>query len=109
VTLDDQQVPLRRRELAVLTALLTRAGKVVPKDRLSAEIFGFAIVLVATTILPLASRPGYLIGMGLAGIFLLYHVMKLTRSASPVLASRLLHASVLYLPVVLGVMIVYKH
>ena len=41
VTLDDQQVPLRRRELAVLTALLTRAGKVVPKDRLSAEIFGF--------------------------------------------------------------------
>jgi len=47
--------------------------------------------------------------MGLSGVFLLYHVMKLTRSASPVLASRLLHASVLYLPVVLGVMIVYKY
>ncbi|MGH9517575.1 MAG: heme o synthase [Terriglobales bacterium] len=74
-----------------------------------AEILGFAIVLVATTILPLASRPGYLVAMGLAGAFLLFHVMKLTMSASPVLASRLLHASVLYLPVVLGVMIVYKH
>lgn len=74
-----------------------------------AEILGFAVVLVATTILPMASRPGYLIAMGLAGAFLLYHVMKLTRSASMVLASRLLHASVLYLPVVLGIMIVYKH
>ena len=73
-----------------------------------AEILGFAIVLVATTILPLASRPGYLIAMGLAGAFLLFHVMKLTRSASTVLASRLLHASVLYLPVVLGIMIAYK-
>jgi len=74
-----------------------------------AEILGFAIVLVATTILPMASRPGYLIAMGLAGAFLLYHVMKLTRSVSTVLASRLLHASVLYLPVVLAVMIAYKH
>jgi DNA-binding response OmpR family regulator len=41
VTLDGNPVPLRRRELAVLTALMARAGKVVPKDRLSAEIFGF--------------------------------------------------------------------
>ncbi len=41
VTLDGEEVPLRRRELAVLTALLARAGKVVPKERLSAEIFGF--------------------------------------------------------------------
>jgi protoheme IX farnesyltransferase len=74
-----------------------------------AEIFGFAVVLVATTILPVASRPGYLIAMAFAGAFLLYHVIKLTRSASTVLASRLLHASVLYLPVVLGVMIAFKH
>jgi protoheme IX farnesyltransferase len=73
-----------------------------------AEILGFAIVLVATTILPMASRPGYLLAMGLAGVFLLYNVMKLTQSASTVLAGRLLHASVLYLPVVLAVMIAYK-
>ena len=74
-----------------------------------AEILGFAIVLVATTMLPMASRPGYLIAMGVSGAFLLYHVMKLTRSGSTVLAGRLLHASVLYLPVVLAVMVVYKH
>lgn len=41
VTLAGQVVPLRRRELAVLTALMARAGKVVPKERLGAEIFGF--------------------------------------------------------------------
>jgi len=41
VTVNSRPVPLRRRELAVLTALLTRAGTVVPKERLSAEIFGF--------------------------------------------------------------------
>lgn len=73
------------------------------------EIFGFAVVLVATTILPIGAKPGYLIAMGLAGAFLLFHVTKLTRTASTVLASRLLHASVLYLPVVLGIMIAYKH
>lgn len=41
VTLGDRPVPLRRRELAVLTALMARAGKVVPKERLGAETFGF--------------------------------------------------------------------
>jgi DNA-binding response OmpR family regulator len=41
VTLDCQQLSLRRRELAVLTALMTQAGKVVPKDRLGAQTFGF--------------------------------------------------------------------
>jgi two-component system response regulator TctD len=32
---------LRRRELAVLTSLVTRAGKVVPKERLAAEVFAY--------------------------------------------------------------------
>ncbi|MGC5779794.1 response regulator [Methylobacterium sp. NFXW15] len=41
VTLGGEPVALRRRELAVLTILMTRAGKPVPKERLSAEIFGF--------------------------------------------------------------------
>jgi len=40
-TLGGEPLALRRRELAVLTALVTRAGKVVPKERLAAEIFGF--------------------------------------------------------------------
>ncbi|PYV51555.1 MAG: hypothetical protein DMG92_03995 [Acidobacteria bacterium] len=68
-----------------------------------AEIFGFAIVLMATTILPVAGKPGYLIAMTLAATFLLYHVIKLMRAAEVVLAGGLLHASVLYL------MIAYKH
>lgn len=41
VTLGGEPVSLRRRELAVLTILMTRAGKPVPKERLSAEVFGF--------------------------------------------------------------------
>jgi two-component system response regulator TctD len=41
VTLDGQPLSLRRREVAVLTALMIRPGKVVPKDRLTAETFGF--------------------------------------------------------------------
>ena len=39
--LDGKPLLLRRRELAVLTGLITRAGKVVSKERLSAEVFGF--------------------------------------------------------------------
>jgi protoheme IX farnesyltransferase len=75
-----------------------------------AEIFGFAVVLVAVTMWPAITSGEilYLAIMGIAGAFLMYHVIKLTRSTSTVLASRLLHASVLYLPVVLGLMIAYK-
>jgi protoheme IX farnesyltransferase len=75
-----------------------------------AEILAFAVILVATTMLSVASngRPWYVVAMAFAGMFLFYHVIKLTKSASTVLASRLLHASVLYLPVVLGLMIAYK-
>ena len=40
-TLADEPLALRRRELAVLMALMARAGKVVPKERLAAEVFGF--------------------------------------------------------------------
>jgi hypothetical protein len=46
--------------------------------------------------------------MGMSGVFLLYHAGKLLESASTRTASRLLHASVLYLPVVLGIMVVGK-
>jgi len=53
-------------------------------------------------------RPIYLTGMFLAGAFLLYHVGKLAQSCSKVLASRVLHASVIYLPVVLLIMIARK-
>ena len=72
-----------------------------------AEIVGLTLVLVATTLLPSARLgPLYVAAMVLAGVFLLYYVAKLTRSASMVLASRLVHASVIYLPVVLVAVVV---
>ncbi len=75
-----------------------------------AEIVGFTLILVVTTMLPVAGRGGpvHLAAMALAGAFLLYHVARLARSTSKVLASRVVHASVIYLPVVLGMMIAGK-
>jgi len=88
----------------------TRAGyKMLPQFDLDsrftrAEIIAFTVLLIVTTMLPLVDHGGpiYLSGMFLAGVFLLYHVTKLARSNSRsnsiVLASRVLHASVIYLP-----------
>jgi protoheme IX farnesyltransferase len=75
-----------------------------------AEIVGFTLILVVTTMLPVAGRGGpvYLTAMALAGAFLLYHAARLARSNSKVLARRVVHASVIYLPVVLGMMIAWK-
>jgi protoheme IX farnesyltransferase len=74
------------------------------------EIVAFSLLLVLATLLPLVYRAGwwYGAGMGLAGAFLLYYVGKLAVSSSKVLAGRLLHASVLYLPVVLVIMVAAK-
>jgi len=71
-----------------------------------AEILGFALVLVILTAFPVGRPVNWLYsgGMCLAGVFLLYHAAKLFQSKSTLLAGRLLHASVLYLPVVLGIM-----
>jgi protoheme IX farnesyltransferase len=93
-----------------------RAGyKMLPRFDLDsrftrAEIVGFTVILVVTTMLPLVDRGGpiYLNGMFLAGVFLLYHVTKLARSTSNALASRVLHASVIYLPIVLGIIVARK-
>jgi protoheme IX farnesyltransferase len=75
-----------------------------------AEIVGFSLILVVTTMLPVAGRGGafYLIAMALAGAFLLYHVARLAGSTSKVLASRVVFASVIYLPVILGIMVAWK-
>lgn len=77
-----------------------------------AEIFGFAVILIAVTMFPMVTSGGpvYFTAMAAAGAFLLYHVIKLTlaRPCSTVLASRLLHTSVLYLPIVLALMVAYK-
>jgi protoheme IX farnesyltransferase len=75
-----------------------------------AEIIAFTLALILTTLLPAVAHvsPVYLIAMLLAGGFLLYHSLRLAASASRVMASRLLHASVIYLPVVLVIMALGK-
>lgn len=75
-----------------------------------AEILVFTLVLIAITILPFnGAGLFYFVGMLLSGAFLLYYVLKLMSSTSKTGPSRLLHASVLYLPIVLAVMMVYRH
>jgi heme o synthase len=75
-----------------------------------AEILGFTVILVAVTMLPVGLDGGrwYMVATALAGGFLLYRVLKLTTSATKMLAKGVVHASVVYLPVVLLVMIASK-
>jgi protoheme IX farnesyltransferase len=75
-----------------------------------AEIVIFTCALVAVTLLPPATdaRPVYFGAMLLAGGFLLHHSLRLAASASRAFASRLLHASVIYLPVVLTIIALAK-
>jgi heme o synthase len=75
-----------------------------------AEIVVFTLLLVLITMLPLAGRSGatYSLIVFTAGAFFLYHTAKLARSGSRMLASRVVHASVTYLPVVLGAMMAWK-
>lgn len=71
------------------------------------EIVVLTVLLMLATMLPPMDQAGllYRACMFAAGTFLLYHAGKLATSNSKVLAGRLLHASVLYLPVILVVMI----
>jgi protoheme IX farnesyltransferase len=75
------------------------------------EIVILAVVLVVVTMLPSAGRSGgvYRLIMFAAGTFFVYHTVKLADSNSRLLASRVVHASVIYLPVVLGTMMVCKN
>jgi protoheme IX farnesyltransferase len=94
----------------------SRAGyRMLPRFDLDArftraEILGFTVVLILTTMLPAGARGGpiYLLAVSLAGAYLLYHVTNLMKSPSRVLARRVVLASVLYLPAVLGLMIACK-
>jgi protoheme IX farnesyltransferase len=75
-----------------------------------AEIVCFTVILVVTTMLPVVGGGGpvYLTAMALAGAFLLYHVAKLARSTSKLLARHVVFASIIYLPLILGIMIAWK-
>ncbi len=75
-----------------------------------AEILTLTLILIFISMLvPGGSGSAlYLCGALLAGCFFFYYVVKLARSASQVLASHVLHASVLYLPIILGMIIALK-
>ncbi len=75
-----------------------------------AEIIGCTVLLILVTMFPLSGHvaPLYLIAMASAGLFFLYYGARLAESASRSAASRLVHASVIYLPIVLAAMMFYK-
>ena len=75
-----------------------------------AEILVFTVVLVLATMFPALAGGGatFLLCMSAAGAFFLYHTGKLAASDSKLLPSRVVHASVIYLPVVLGIMAAWK-
>jgi len=76
-----------------------------------AEITAFTIALTAVTLLPVfAAGPSltYLLAMGSAGAFFLYYSARLSVTASRGSAKHLVHASVIYLPVVFLIMIVCR-
>ncbi len=75
-----------------------------------AEILVFTVALILVTSLPFTGSVDrlYLLGMLLPGTFLLYYVLRLMKSPKNG-ASSLLHASVLYLPIVLLVMVIHTH
>jgi protoheme IX farnesyltransferase len=75
-----------------------------------AEIVVFTLALILTTLLPALSHhtTAYVVPVMLAGGFLLYYVLRLAAAGSKLAASRVLHASVVYLPVVLVVMALEK-
>lgn len=74
-----------------------------------AEVLGFSVILVLATLLgELRSGVGSLVALNAAGAFLLYPVMRLVKTSSRIVARSVVHASVIYLPIVLIVATVFK-
>jgi heme o synthase len=75
-----------------------------------AEIVVFSFALIVVTLLPKPAGEGlgYAVGMAVAGSFLFYYSVRMLNSASKASPAHLLHASVIYLPVVLGIMMFGK-
>lgn len=75
-----------------------------------AEIVGFTIALVITTLALGIGHAGlaYAGATAACGAFLLYYSIRLAKSGSRFFASKVLHASVIYLPVVLALMALAK-
>ena len=73
------------------------------------EILVFTAALILTTTLPLTAwGMGYVLAMLLAGGFLAYYSWRLAAGATRMAANRLLHASVMYLPVILAILVAGK-
>lgn len=74
------------------------------------EILGVTVILIIVTMFPFTGRvaPLYLLAMAGSGLFFLYYGARLAASASRNAASRLVHASVIYLPIVLAAMMLCK-
>jgi heme o synthase len=74
------------------------------------EVFGFSVILVGATLFA-GSRtaPLSLVALSLAGTFLLYPTVQLLGTSSRNMASRVVHASVIYLPIVLIITAISKN
>jgi protoheme IX farnesyltransferase len=72
------------------------------------EIVMFSVVLIIVTIFSAGGGTEHVIAMAIAGSFLLYHSLPLLGSDSTKHSAHLVHVSVIYLPVVLGIMIAGK-
>jgi len=74
-----------------------------------AEIAGLSLLLVLIMMyMGLHAGPAYLIISSVAGAFFLYPVLSLAKTGSSLFARRVVHASVIYLPIVLVVTVVAK-
>jgi heme O synthase-like polyprenyltransferase len=91
---------LSAREALLFGILLSVAGGLY----LALAVNALSALLAMSTVLSYL----YLAAMALAGAFLLYHVAKLVPSTSKLLARRVVFASVIYLPLILGIMIAWK-
>jgi len=75
------------------------------------EILTFTVVLIATTLLPVLGSGHtmiYALGVMAAGAFFFYYTAKIFAENSRQAAARVVHASVMYLPVVLALMVFCK-
>jgi protoheme IX farnesyltransferase len=73
------------------------------------EIVALTLALIVVSALPALTRGSWYSGLLiLAGTFLLYHTVRLAGSGTRVLAGKVLHASVFYLPVALAIMAAAK-
>ena len=73
-----------------------------------AEIVAFTVLLVLATVFIGSPAPSYSFAMLAIGSFFVYYTAKLALSNAKALPAKVVHASVIYLPVVLGVMIFWK-